>query len=142
MNTGVLRPWTCAGTHGPRVLQERIEAFLESSTALLTEMQPEDFEKHLQALIAAKMQQDHNLLEESERHWEQIQSRRYAHDRPQHQETNDVTVAKRVSFLSSSRWSCMHAASHSTCKCTSSCGGHVNHAKPLPPLLRGDLLQV
>ena len=68
-------------------MQERIEAFLEGSTALLAEMQPEDFEKHRQALIAAKMQQDHNLLEESERHWEQIQSRRYTHDRLKHQET-------------------------------------------------------
>ena len=67
----------CTGTHGPDTLQERIEAFLDSSTSLLADLQAEDFERHRQALIAAKLQQCHSLLDESDRHWEQIQTRRY-----------------------------------------------------------------
>ena len=59
------------------MLQERIEAFLQSCIALLAELEPQDFEKHRQALIAAKMQQHNSLLEESAVHWEEIQSRRY-----------------------------------------------------------------
>ncbi|KAL3144870.1 hypothetical protein ABBQ38_001970 [Trebouxia sp. C0009 RCD-2024] len=66
-----------SGTHDPVTLQERIEAFLDSSTSLLAELQPEDFERHRQALIAAKLQQCHSLLDESDKHWEQIQTRRY-----------------------------------------------------------------
>ena len=66
----------CTGTHDPGTLQERIEAFLDSSTMLLAELQAEDFERHRQALIAAKLQQCHSLLDESDRHWEQIQTRR------------------------------------------------------------------
>ena len=66
-----------AGTHDPVTLQERIEAFLDRSTSLLADLQPEDFERHRQALIAAKLQQCHSLLDESDRHWEQIQTRRY-----------------------------------------------------------------
>lgn len=58
-------------------LQERIEAFLDSSVSLLADLQAEDFERHRQALIAAKLQQCHSLLDESDRHWEQIQTRRY-----------------------------------------------------------------
>ncbi len=65
-----------AGTHGPSALQERIEGFLNSSTSLLADLTAEDFERHRQALVAAKLQQNHSLLEESDRHWEQIQSRR------------------------------------------------------------------
>ena len=57
-------------------LQERIEAFLDSSTTLLADLQAEDFERHRQALIAAKLQQCHSSLDESDRHWEQIQTRR------------------------------------------------------------------
>ena len=70
--------WTLAhaGTHGPNALQERIEGFLNSSVSLLADLTAEDFERHRQALIAAKLQQNHSLLEESDRHWEQIQSRR------------------------------------------------------------------
>lgn len=66
-----------AGTHDPDTLQERIEAFLDSSISLLADLQAEDFERHRQALIAAKLQQCHSLLDESDRHWEQIQTRRY-----------------------------------------------------------------
>ncbi len=65
-----------AGTHGPVSLQEHIEAFLDSSSALLADLKAEDFERHRQALIAAKLQQNHSLLDESDRHWEQIQTRR------------------------------------------------------------------
>ncbi|KAL0048825.1 hypothetical protein WJX82_000128 [Trebouxia sp. C0006] len=76
---GVLGFAVCvvSGTHGPSALQERIEGFLNSSTSLLADLTAEDFERHRQALIAAKLQQNHSLLEESDRHWEQIQSRRY-----------------------------------------------------------------
>ena len=66
-----------AGTHGPATLQDRIEGFLDSSMSLLADLQDEDFERHRQALIAAKLQQCHSLLDESDRHWEQIQTRRY-----------------------------------------------------------------
>ncbi|KAL3154731.1 hypothetical protein ABBQ38_011279 [Trebouxia sp. C0009 RCD-2024] len=51
-----------SGTHDPVTLQERIEAFLDSSTFLLADLPPEDFERHRQALIAAKLQQCHSLL--------------------------------------------------------------------------------
>ena len=64
------------GTHDPVTLQERIEIFLDSSATLLADLQAEDFERHRQALIAAKLQQCHSLLDESDRHWEQIQTRR------------------------------------------------------------------
>lgn len=75
-STDLLSSATVVGTHDPVTLQERIETFLDSSTTLLADLQAEDFERHRQALIAAKLQQCHSLLDESDRHWEQVQTRR------------------------------------------------------------------
>ena len=74
--TDLLSSVTVVGTHDPVTLQERIEAFLDSCTTLLADLQAEDFGRHRQALIAAKLQQCHSLLDESDRHWEQVQTRR------------------------------------------------------------------
>lgn len=66
----------CAGTHGPTALQQSIEAFLDDAQSMLAKLPAADFDRHRKALIAAKLQQSHSLLDESDRHWEQIQSRR------------------------------------------------------------------
>ena len=41
-------------------------------------MTEEAFEKHKTALVAIKLQKDKTLYDESDRHWETIQSERYA----------------------------------------------------------------
>ena len=82
-------------------LQERIEAFLDSSVSLLADLQAEDFERHRQALIAAKLQQCHSLLDESDRHWEQIQTRRYVSTGEHSSNTYKFPV-----FISSSLLAC------------------------------------
>lgn len=65
-----------AGTHSPIALQQHIEAFLDASQDMLAKLPAAEFEQHRKALIAAKLQQSHSLLDESDRHWEQIQTRR------------------------------------------------------------------
>lgn len=68
--------WEAAGTHGPAALEDRMEAFLGGFVAALAEMPAAAFEKHRGSLLAAKLQKDHALAEEADRHWEAIFSRR------------------------------------------------------------------
>eukprot|EP00208_Stichococcus_sp_RCC1054_P001535 CAMPEP_0206142388 /NCGR_PEP_ID=MMETSP1473-20131121/16665_1 /ASSEMBLY_ACC=CAM_ASM_001109 /TAXON_ID=1461547 /ORGANISM="Stichococcus sp, Strain RCC1054" /LENGTH=1083 /DNA_ID=CAMNT_0053537371 /DNA_START=256 /DNA_END=3510 /DNA_ORIENTATION=+ len=66
-----------SSTHGPAELEARIEAFLSSFAATLEAMAPNAFEKHRGSLLAAKLQKDHALAEEADRHWDAIFNRRY-----------------------------------------------------------------
>ncbi|KAK9808961.1 hypothetical protein WJX72_007074 [[Myrmecia] bisecta] len=66
-----------SGVHGPAHLDARIEDFLASFPTALAALSDEEFERHRAALIAAKMQKDRSLMDETDRHWEQIASRRY-----------------------------------------------------------------
>lgn len=42
----------------------------------LTSLAPEEFERHREALIAAKLQKDRSMQDAADRHWEQISNRR------------------------------------------------------------------
>lgn len=69
---------TCCvtATHGPGHLDERIEAFLTSFAARLDTMSVDEVDDNRQSLIAAKTQKDHTLVDEADRNWEQISSKR------------------------------------------------------------------
>lgn len=62
----------------------------------LEEMTDEAFEKHKTALMAIKLQKDKTLYDESDRHWETIQSERYefAHRETVAQEVRTVRLAE------------------------------------------------
>ncbi|GAB4823775.1 hypothetical protein N2152v2_010821 [Parachlorella kessleri] len=66
-----------SGVHGPAYLDSRIEAFLEGFAERLGSMAEEEFEKNRAALLSTKLMKDRNLVEESDRHWACIASRRY-----------------------------------------------------------------
>jgi nardilysin len=64
-----------SGAHGAAHLDARIDAFLSSFQAKLEAMGEAEFEQNRAALLAAKLQRDHNLLEESDRAWDAAVSR-------------------------------------------------------------------
>ncbi|CAL8470131.1 g9673 [Coccomyxa elongata] len=66
-----------SATHGPQHLDERIEAFLTAFAARLETMSVDEVDDNRQSLIAAKTQKDHTLVDEADRNWEQISSKRY-----------------------------------------------------------------
>ena len=67
-----------AGSKGPNHLDERIDAFLAGFEKTLKKLSRDDFEDNRDALIAQKLQKDRSLLDESDRHWEQIEHHRYS----------------------------------------------------------------
>ncbi len=68
--------WLDAGSKGPAHLDERIDAFLATFEKTLKKLSRDDFEDSREALIAQKLQKDKSLLDESDRHWEQIEHHR------------------------------------------------------------------
>jgi secreted Zn-dependent insulinase-like peptidase len=62
----------------------------------MEQMTDEAFEKHKTALVAIKLQKDKTLYDESDRHWETIQSERYefAHRETVAQEVRTVQLAE------------------------------------------------
>ncbi|KAL2651160.1 hypothetical protein R1flu_019288 [Riccia fluitans] len=64
--------------YSPPHLQERINAFIASVHNLLADMSDEEFLNYKEALIADKLERDHTLIEETDRHWEQIWEQRYS----------------------------------------------------------------
>ncbi len=63
-------------THGPQHLDERIDAFLTAFAARLETMSVDEVDDNRHSLIAAKTQKDHTLVDEADRNWEQISSKR------------------------------------------------------------------
>ena len=57
-------------------MDERIEAFLRGFAARLEALSVDELDSNRQALIAAKTQKDHALVDEADRNWEQISSKR------------------------------------------------------------------
>ncbi|KAK9862426.1 hypothetical protein WJX84_001898 [Apatococcus fuscideae] len=66
-----------SGSKSPGHLDERIDAFLTGFETTLKKLPRDDFEDNREALIAQKLQKDRSLLDESDRHWEQIEHHRY-----------------------------------------------------------------
>ena len=62
---------------GPVYVHQRIDAFLTAFWERLKNMPHEEFEKHRDALVQLKLQKEKTLLEEGERAWEAITSRKY-----------------------------------------------------------------
>ncbi|QDZ23491.1 insulinase-like metalloprotease [Chloropicon primus] len=61
----------------PLHIEERVEAFIKDFFKVLSDMTDAEFKQHIQSAIEAKHQQDQTLIEEAERHWEQISMGRY-----------------------------------------------------------------
>lgn len=66
------------GSHAPGYLDSRVEAFLNSYLPELENMSEGEFDEHREALIDAKLQKDHNLEEQADRHWDAVLNRRWA----------------------------------------------------------------
>ncbi|KAG6541670.1 hypothetical protein Mapa_016935 [Marchantia paleacea] len=64
--------------YSPPYLEERINAFIATIQQTLADMSDEEFTNYKEALIADKMERDHTLIEETDRHWEQICEQRYS----------------------------------------------------------------
>ena len=60
----------------PRLLEERVEAFLAGFTEELEKMEEDVFDRHRAAVIAKKQEKDKTLSAESNRHWGEISNRR------------------------------------------------------------------
>ncbi|KAL3700566.1 hypothetical protein R1sor_018588 [Riccia sorocarpa] len=64
--------------YSPPHLQERINAFIATIHHVLADMSDEEFSNYKEALIADKLERDHTLIDETDRHWEQIWEQRYS----------------------------------------------------------------
>ncbi|CAM9115596.1 unnamed protein product [Discosporangium mesarthrocarpum] len=62
---------------GPAHVYERVQAFVTSFMDTLMSMKQEIFSTQMSSLVANKLQEDNNIMEEAERHWTQIRSRRH-----------------------------------------------------------------
>jgi secreted Zn-dependent insulinase-like peptidase len=61
----------------PPFLEHRINTFIASLSQVLKEMTDEEFTSYKTALVEQKLERDHSLLDETDRHWEQIWDQRY-----------------------------------------------------------------
>ena len=78
LGRAVVQTWgsPATGSKSPGHLDERIDAFLTGFETTLKKLPRDDFEDNREALIAQKLQKDRSLLDESDRHWEQIEHHR------------------------------------------------------------------
>lgn len=83
-------------------LVHRIQSFLEKMLIQLNEMEVEEFDKHVGALINKKEQKFKNLKEERNKHWNRIASGYYDFERL----TDDVDVLREVTQLEASQFMC------------------------------------
>jgi len=65
----------------PREVDQRIEAWLASYQKELEDMSAEDFENNVQALLSDRTQRMARMVQETNKHWSEIKSRRYRFDR-------------------------------------------------------------
>lgn len=63
--------------HSPPYLQERIHAFIDKVEQILGEMDDKEFENYKSGLQAKKLEKDPSLIDETNRHWNQIVEKRY-----------------------------------------------------------------
>lgn len=64
----------------PEILNDRVERFLRDFRPTLAAMSDRKFAGYVEALVEAKLRRENNLTEESDRHWAEIESRRYEFD--------------------------------------------------------------
>lgn len=88
-----------SAAYDPVHLQARIEAFIIAFRSTLEGMSEEEFESHRSALIAAKLEKDHSLLDETDRYWEHIWEYRYLFD-AKRLESNALREVTRGDLLS------------------------------------------
>ena len=65
----------------PHYLESRVEAFLRAMETLLTEMNEEAFNKHIQALAIRRLDKPKKLAAECAKYWGEIISQQYNFDR-------------------------------------------------------------
>eukprot|EP01080_Neovahlkampfia_damariscottae_P000884 gene884-9795_t len=75
----------------PIYIQKKCEDFLDSFVNEIKEMKKEDFEHHVKACIDQNKEKDHQLGDESSRHWNEIHYRQYKFSR---RESNIVALEK------------------------------------------------
>lgn len=64
----------------PWYLKRRIDKFIINIQSFLNNINDDEFEHYVDALIEDKLERDHHLTEETDRHWVQIVERRYLFD--------------------------------------------------------------
>ncbi|KAG0572112.1 hypothetical protein KC19_VG069600 [Ceratodon purpureus] len=62
----------------PVFVEQRINAFITSLSQILNDVDEDEFSEYKEALIEEKLERDHSLVDETDRHWEQIWDQRYA----------------------------------------------------------------
>mmetsp|Transcript_16136 Transcript_16136/g.25909 ORF Transcript_16136/g.25909 Transcript_16136/m.25909 type:complete len:210 (-) Transcript_16136:212-841(-) len=66
-----------SASHSPQHIYGRVVAFLDGFRTTLQELSPDAFEENIGSLARLKLQKDMSMVEESGRHWYEIQERRY-----------------------------------------------------------------
>eukprot|EP00250_Pteridium_aquilinum_P001882 c12089_g1_i1 orf=386-3718(-) len=66
--------------YSPLYLKGRIDEFIKTFKSFLDDIDDEEFQNYVDALIEDKLERDHNLTEESDRLWLQIVEKRYLFD--------------------------------------------------------------
>ncbi|CAG9460434.1 unnamed protein product [Pedinophyceae sp. YPF-701] len=72
-----LRAYVTSGVKGPQFLQERLDAFVESHYQTLCDMKDDEFQHHKDAVRAERMRAATSVVQEANRHWDEIQERGY-----------------------------------------------------------------
>jgi nardilysin len=78
----------------PPFLEHRINTFIASLSQVLEEMTDEEFTSYKTALVELKLERDHSLLDETDRHWEQIWDQRYLFDARKLEASELLTISK------------------------------------------------
>eukprot|EP01018_Ginkgo_biloba_P028828 Gb_06507 [translate_table: standard] len=63
--------------YAPPYIQEHLDAFIDKLQKVLDGMESKEFERYKEALIAAKIEKDPSLIDETDRHWNEIVEKRY-----------------------------------------------------------------
>jgi len=66
----------------PKILDERIEAFLKTTKEMIENFSEKEFENHVNALIMKKLEEPKKLVDECRKYWQEIMSKQYNFRRP------------------------------------------------------------
>uniref|UniRef100_A0A7S3BZL8 Coenzyme PQQ synthesis protein F-like C-terminal lobe domain-containing protein n=1 Tax=Haptolina ericina TaxID=156174 RepID=A0A7S3BZL8_9EUKA len=88
-----------SATHSPTEIEEAVLAFLETFTAGLTSMPAAEYKRNVEAAVANKLQDDHNMLEEADRYFSEVATFQYCFQRAE-EEAEEMSAITRTEFAS------------------------------------------
>lgn len=81
--------------YNPVFVEQRINAFITSLSQILSDVHDDEFSNYKEALIEEKLERDHSLVDETDRHWEQIWDQRYLFEARKLEAAEIMTIEKK-----------------------------------------------